>query len=78
MLDDGPDQERWAARRRSPDEPRLAVPPQWNGRFVILDPLPKRSYSGEESHDDPKYKLDLSPTFSCGLVFFDLKRKNAI
>ena len=28
----------------------LAVPPQWNGRFVILDPLPKRT--GEEAHDD--------------------------
>ena len=30
----------------------LAVPAQWNGRFVILDPLPKRSETGEEAHDD--------------------------
>ena len=27
----------------------LAVPPQWNGEFVILDPLPKRDYADENA-----------------------------
>jgi len=26
----------------------LAVPPQWNGEFVILDPLPKRDEQPDE------------------------------
>ena len=27
----------------------LAVPPQWNGEFLILDPLPKRDDQDEEA-----------------------------
>jgi len=27
----------------------LAVPPQWNGEFLILDPLPKRDDPDEEA-----------------------------